>query len=176
MEGRAEALESPQSAGPHPDHADPGHQCPAHERPGPCWPRALMWCEREDAAAAGSLSLVSTVRAGWMEKALPQPAAVGALLLLMHQMGRLLPKQTLAVCLWVLCHRQLRSWGGFTATWCQTTNPDCHANVVIRILCFCLLMVPQNSNNYTKHRLTSLPECSMFIYTHFHSQSAEPRL
>lgn len=62
------------------------------------------------------------------------------------------------------------------ATWCQTANPDCHGNVVIRILCFCLLMVPQNSDNYTRRRLTSLPVCSTFIYAHFHSQSAEPSL
>lgn len=91
-------------------------------------------------------------------------------------MGCLLLKQTLAVCLWVLCHQQLRSWGGFTATWCQTTNPGCHANLVIKILCFCLLMVPQNRDNYMKHHLTSLPACSLFIYTHLPSQSAEPGL
>lgn len=49
-----------------------------------------------------------------MEKALFQSVEVRALLFFMHKMGCLLPKQTLAVCLWVLCHQQLPSWGGFT--------------------------------------------------------------
>lgn len=85
-----------------------------------------------------------------------------------------LPKQALAVCPWVLCHQQLRSWGGFTATWCQTANPGCPVNVVIRSLCFCLLMVPQNSDNYRRHHLTSLPVCSVFFNTRSHWRSTEP--
>jgi len=168
-------------------HRTPGIvQIPVHKHPGPRASRSVlaMWTYTVWAGKVQllgeSLSLVCMVCAlaviGWMEKALFQSVAVGVLLFFMHKMGCLLPKQTLAVCLWVLCHQQLRSWGGFTAMWCQTTNPDCHADVVIRNLCFCLWMVPQNSDNYTEHHLTSLPVCSTFIYTYFHSQSAEPRL
>lgn len=49
-------------------------------------------------------------------------------------------------------------------------------NLVIRILVVCMLMAPQNSDNYMKRHLTSLPVYSVFIYTQFHSQSAEPKL
>lgn len=166
---RAEALESPWSAG----------SC----RPWPqtCWSMSiLVLTGLEFPHRAGntelldqSLGLVRLL--GKWRKAhfrFQQSDCAG----FMHKMGCLLLKQPLAVCLWVLCHQQLCSWGGFTAPWCQTTNPGCHENLVIKILCFCLLMVPQNSDNYPKHHLTSLPVYSLFIYTHLCSQSAEPRL